>query len=208
MNFVGNEVPSATYEKVLSAAMEVFLEDGYRASMEKIASRAQVAKQTLYNNFPNKDALFGEVIHYAIRNIPLPITGGGGDLREQLLKFAIAFRRLILSREGLELHRIVISQAPRFPDLAKAFYKGGAEKVHDALVAFLGEAMDRGLLRRDDPEFAADVLCNLIMIDRARRLCGCNSPSGQYHSSEKSERIVDCFLRAFSPDVAKRKNHE
>jgi TetR/AcrR family transcriptional regulator, mexJK operon transcriptional repressor len=205
MNFVASDVASGTYEKVLPAAMEVFLEDGYRASMEKIAARAQVAKQTLYNNFPNKDALFGEVIHYAIRNIPLPVAGGGGDLREQLLKFAIAFRRLILSREGLELHRIVISEAPRFPELAKAFHKGGPEKVHNAVVAFLSEAMESGLLRRDDPEFAADVLCNLMMIDRARRLCGCNSPSGQYASSEKSERIVDSFLRAFSPDAVKRK---
>lgn len=204
MNFVASESASGTYEKVLPAAMEVFLEDGFRASMDKIASRAGVAKQTLYNNFPNKDALFEEVIHYAIRNIPLPATGGASSLREQLLKFAIAFRRLILSREGLDLHRIVISEAPRFPELAKAFFKGGPERVHDALVNFLGEAMNRGLLRRDDPEFAADVLCNLMMIDRNRRLCGCNSPSGQYASSEKSERIVDCFLLAFSPDGARR----
>lgn len=196
-----NEAISGTSEKCLAAALEAFLEDGYRASMEKIAERAGVAKQTLYNNFPNKESLFSDVIRYAARSIPLPLYEAGGDLRGPLLKFAIAFRRLILSREGLELHRIVISEAPRFPELAKAFHKGGPEKVHNALVAFLGEAMDRGLLRRDDPDFAADVLCNLMMIDRARRLCGCNSPSGQYHSSEKSERIVDCFLRAFTPET-------
>jgi TetR/AcrR family transcriptional regulator, mexJK operon transcriptional repressor len=198
-----NEPLGGTSEKCLAAALEVFLEDGYRASMEKIAARAGVAKQTLYNNFPNKESLFSDVIRYASRSVPLPLHEVNGDLREPLLKFAIAFRRLLLSREGLELHRIVISEAPRFPELAKAFHKGGPEKVHNALVAFLGEAMDRGRLRRDDPEFAADVLCNLMMIDRARRLCGCNSPSGQYHSSEKSERIVDCFLRAFAPDTAR-----
>lgn len=205
MSQIANESLSATSEKCLSAAMEVFLEDGYRASMDKIASRAGVAKQTLYNNFPNKETLFADVIRYAIRNVPLPLTGGTEDLRGQLLKFAIAFRRLILSREGLELHRMIVSEAPRFPELAKGFNKMGPEKVHGALVTFLSEAMDSGLLRRDDPEFAADVLCNLMMIDRNRRLCGCNSPSGQYHSSEKSERIVDCFLRAFSPDPSGRK---
>ena len=197
----------ATSDKCLAAAFEVFLEDGYRASMDKIAMRAGVAKQTLYNNFPNKESLFANVIRYATRSVPLPQYEPGEDPRGPLLKFATAFRRLILSREGLELHRIVISEAPRFPELTKAFHKSGPEKVHNSLVAFLSEAMDKGLLRKDDPDFAADVLCNLMMIDRARRLCGCSSPSGQYDSAEKSERIVDCFLRAYAPP-RKRNDHE
>jgi TetR/AcrR family transcriptional repressor of mexJK operon len=200
-----NDMMSPTSERCLAAAMEVFLEDGYRASMEKIAARAGVAKQTLYNNFPSKDTLFGDVIRFATRDVPLPLDTADGDVRGPLLKFAIAFRRLILSREGLGLHRIIVSEAPRFPELAKAFNKMGPEKVHNALVSFLEQAMERGLLRRDDPDFAADVLCNLLLIDRNRRLCGCNSPSGQYDSAEKSERIVDCFLRAFSPDAPERK---
>jgi TetR/AcrR family transcriptional regulator len=50
-------------EKIIPAAIEVFSENGYhRASMDEIAMRAQVAKGTLYYNFPSKSQLFKTVV--------------------------------------------------------------------------------------------------------------------------------------------------
>ena len=46
--------------RLLAAAFEVFCESGYRASIDAVAKRANVARQTLYNNFPSKEALFAE----------------------------------------------------------------------------------------------------------------------------------------------------
>lgn len=60
----------ASKDKILQAAIEVFSENGYhRASMDEIAARAQVAKGTLYYNFPGKSQLFKTVVKQGIEEI-------------------------------------------------------------------------------------------------------------------------------------------
>ena len=48
---------------IICAAREAFLEKGYDGvSMDKVASRAGVAKQTVYARYTSKDALFLAVV--------------------------------------------------------------------------------------------------------------------------------------------------
>ncbi|WP_194540254.1 TetR/AcrR family transcriptional regulator [Paenibacillus sp. JZ16] len=57
-------------DKIIQAAIEVFSENGYhRASMDEIAARAQVAKGTLYYNFPGKSQLFKTVVKQGFEDI-------------------------------------------------------------------------------------------------------------------------------------------
>ncbi|GAB6927921.1 TetR/AcrR family transcriptional regulator [Paenibacillus sp. JCM 10914] len=57
-------------DKIIGAAIEVFSEKGYhRASMDEIAARAQVAKGTLYYNFPGKSQLFKTVVKQGFEDI-------------------------------------------------------------------------------------------------------------------------------------------
>jgi AcrR family transcriptional regulator len=51
--------------RILVAARDVFAEQGYDASMELIATRADVGVGTLYRRFPNKADLFGAVVEAA-----------------------------------------------------------------------------------------------------------------------------------------------
>ncbi|GIO69909.1 fatty acid metabolism regulator protein [Paenibacillus cookii] len=81
---------SLSKDKIIRAAIEVFSENGYhRASMDEIALRAQVAKGTLYYNFPGKSELFKTIVKQGFEDImqrtqadlcaPLPI-------KEQILR--------------------------------------------------------------------------------------------------------------------------
>jgi TetR/AcrR family transcriptional regulator len=57
-------------DKIIRAAIEVFSENGYhRASMDEIAQRAQVAKGTLYYNFPSKSQLFKTIVKAGYEDI-------------------------------------------------------------------------------------------------------------------------------------------
>lgn len=48
---------------ILEAAMSVFLKSGYLgASMDEIASSAQVSKQTVYKQFASKESLFVGIV--------------------------------------------------------------------------------------------------------------------------------------------------
>lgn len=186
-------------QRLIRAASEVFMEEGYRASIDRIAVRAGVARQTVYNHFPSKDDLFSEVANIAAGAILISLDGDGGDVRERLLRFGAALRQCVLGNEGLAMSRTLSAEAPRFPTLAQAFFDKGPGQTLRRLADFLARVMDEGALRRDDPLFAAEMLISMLDgFDRTRRMFGAAAlPSDQ--EQNRVARIVDSFLRAYAP---------
>lgn len=190
-----------TRDRLIQAAREAFMEEGYRASVDGIAARAGVAKQTLYNHFPGKDELFSESAGQISDAIVVSLDGQTDDVRATLLRFGTAFRRKVHGTEGLAMFRTLMAEAARFPSLAQAYFTKGPEQTTARLAEFIGRAMATGQLRQDDPRFAAEMLLGMLNnIDHFRRI---SDPAPLPESDEKNriERIVDCFLRAYA------KNH-
>ncbi len=188
-------------ERLIRAADEAFRREGYRASIDQIAARAGVARQTLYNHFASKDDLFSEVAHLAASSMLVALDDESGGLRERLVRFGLTFRERLIGDEGLALFRTVSAEAPRFPDLARAFYDKGAGQARRRVAAFLARAMDEGLLRRDDPAFAGEVLLAMLDCgDRSRRLFGAERLAAAAERARVA-RIVDAYLRAYAPET-------
>src|SRR3954454_20532119 len=60
-------LPEERPRQILAAALEVFAEHGLAAArLEDIAKRAGLSKGTIYLYFPNKEALFREVIRQTV----------------------------------------------------------------------------------------------------------------------------------------------
>jgi len=189
-------VPVENRERVLRAATSSFLARGYGSSVDDIARRAGVAKQTVYAHFPSKDALFKEVAHDLTRRVLVELESAPKDLRASLVRFAVAYRERALSAEGIATFRTVMPEVPRFRALAKSMYAASAGEMVRQLAGYLERAMQAGKLRRDDPQFAAELLMGMLVgHDRIKRLFGVLSPSGS--DAERSARIVDCFLRIY-----------
>jgi AcrR family transcriptional regulator len=190
--------------RLIEAATAAFLEEGYRASVERIAARAGVARQTLYNHFPRKDDLFAEVVRQGTAQILVSLEGDGAPLHERLLRFAVAFRQKLLAGEGLAFFRAVVAEAPRFPELTDAFYASGPEQTIRRLGAVLADAMEAGELRRDDPAFAARMLTSMLIEgERTRRLLS-DRPFAAPKAADAA-RILDTFLRAYAPECKRSK---
>ena len=188
--------PLDTRQRVLEAACEAFREDGYQVSIDRIAARAQVARQTLYNHFPSKEALFAEVMRHAIQSILVTLEGEG-DVRATLLAFGEAYRTKLLSPEGIAIFRTMVAEAPRFPALAQQFFGEGPVTTRKRLAEYLARAMDQGGLRRDDPDFAAEMLTAMLAdFDRLRGLINLQT---ELAKPAKTAQVVDTFLRAFAP---------
>ncbi|HYL23216.1 MAG TPA: TetR/AcrR family transcriptional regulator, partial [Burkholderiales bacterium] len=175
-----------------------FLAHGYGSSVDDIARRAGVAKQTIYAHFPSKDALFKEVAHDLTRRVLVELEGEPKDLRAGLVRFALAYRERVLSAEGIATFRTVMPEVPRFKALARSMYAASAGEMVRQLAAYLERAMQAGTLRRDEPLFAAELLLGMLVgHDRIKRLFGVERANGA--DAARSRQIVDCFLRAYQP---------
>lgn len=187
----------STRQRLILAAREAFMREGYRASMDGIAARAGVAKQTLYNHFPCKEDLFGETACSASADIVVALDSGTENVRESLLLFARTFRERALGEEGLAMFRALTAEGLRFPEMARAFFARGPSLTVARLSDFLGRAMGDGRFRQDDPQFAAEMLMSMLLgLDHARRLCLADLSNEL--EEKRIVRIVDCFLRAYA----------
>lgn len=157
---------------ILLAAEDVFLRNGYRGtSMDEVAAKARVSKQTLYKHFESKESLFRSLITWALAGPSNEPAGPriGGDtplaLADSLHAFARHLLGGVMQPRVLQLRRLVIGEANRFPELGRAFHDAGLAAMTATIAeAFteLGSGEDPPLLV-DDPELAAQHLIWLVL---------------------------------------------
>ncbi len=186
-------------QRLLAAATEVFMAEGYRASIEKIACRAGVARQTLYNHFSSKEVLFEAVVGETMQSVLVTLAAETGDLRTNLLGFATVYRGKVLNPDAIAACRTLIAEAPRFAALARNFLASGPVSTIRHLARFLAKAMERGELRPEDPQLAAEVFTGMLT-GYERLHCLMGGDAGVTQRPDRTGRIVDCFLRAYQPD--------
>jgi TetR/AcrR family transcriptional repressor of mexJK operon len=155
---------------ILRAATEVFLRHGYLGtSMDEIAARADVSKQTIYKHFTDKERLFREIVESTVDEISDPNSNevldlqDSGDVEADLRHFARRQLARVMQPKVLRLRRLVIGEGSRFPALARAFYERGPGRTITALAAAFERLAERGLLVVDDPLLAATHFNWLIM---------------------------------------------
>jgi len=188
--------PTPNRSRVLRAATSAFLAHGYGSSVEEIARRAGVAKQTVYHHFPSKDLLFKDVARELARRVLIELEDAPRDLRGALVAFGESYRARALGAQGIATFRTLVPEIPRFRALARAMYAASAGEMARRLALVLGREMDAGRLRREDPRFAAELLLGMLVgHDRIKRLF--SVPAAPESEARRTARIVECFLRAF-----------
>jgi AcrR family transcriptional regulator len=108
--------------EILSASLGVFLRFGFgEATVDELATAAKVTKRTLYAYFGDKDALFTAMVKNLAVTVSLDTASDHGTLSS--LAGRIVFR--VHSDELVGLHRLVIAEADRFPELARVLHSYG-----------------------------------------------------------------------------------
>jgi AcrR family transcriptional regulator len=155
------ELAGEVDRRILDAARLVFLERGLAgASIDEIAARAGAGKPTIYARFPGKEALFGAVVMREVEGKVARVESalqGGGSLEERLREMAEQILERALSNETIDLMRLSISEARRFPDLASGVHGMACERGAEAVARVLGEAAQADALGAL-PAFAAERL--------------------------------------------------
>jgi TetR/AcrR family transcriptional regulator, mexJK operon transcriptional repressor len=191
---------NARVHRILAAARTLFLKLGYGdTSMDAIARHAAVSKATLYSHFAGKDALFAALIVSECRHLSDQIGRRAldePDIRDALLRVAHDFNNLLCTGYGLTMYRIVVAEAPRFPELGRVFYDSGPTVMIDRIANLLRQAADRGLLKVHDPRIAAIQFISLIRGElHLTRVLGLKKASK--NPADYIEASVDLFLAGY-----------
>lgn len=151
---------------ILNAAIDLFLEQGFDGtSMDEVARRAGVSKQTVYSHFSSKEQLFGESVHseiaahYPDRALESVETH---TLQADLTAVCMRLATLLMSERAFAMFRLLVTAAPRGSALADIFWRSGPADVQVQLGHFLQTWVDRGALKIDDTEKAGHQLVALF----------------------------------------------
>jgi TetR/AcrR family transcriptional repressor of mexJK operon len=157
------------HREIREAAIGAFLTSGYEGTtMEEIAARAGVSKQTVYKHFTDKQHLFADIVLSTTDDMgaligiiaeKLPATT---DLPADLEHLAETFLVALMQPRVLRLRRLVISSADRFPEISSAWYEKGFERVLAALASSFRALADRRLLAVDDATAAAEHFVGML----------------------------------------------
>ncbi|GCD41697.1 TetR/AcrR family transcriptional regulator [Streptomyces paromomycinus] len=132
----------ATRQRILTAAAHVFAEYGYAAgTTNRIAARARVSIGSLYQYYPNKDAILVELL---TRHLDAGIAAAGrhqdGEAPESLEEIIRLFVRTSIGnhRDDPQLLRVMAEQGPRSPELLDKIARHGRERIAYAHALFAG----------------------------------------------------------------------
>ena len=192
---------------IVDAATTLFLRNGYRGtSMDEIAALAAVSKQTVYKNFADKESLFSAIVIGTVSEISDPVHDevrkleDSDDVDADLRGLAREPLRMVMQPRILQLRRLVIGEAGRFPELGRTFYEQGPGRTITALATVFEQLVERRVLQLDDPRLAAAHFNWLVMsipLNRAMFL-GEDQPPARTELNRYADAGVRAFLAAYA----------
>jgi TetR/AcrR family transcriptional repressor of mexJK operon len=198
-------------EQILDVAAPLFLTEGYGAtSIEEVARRARMSKRTVYSRFRDKAELFGAVVHRLVERLRPPNAAAteqffeGGSLETILERLARFILRAALSPSALALHRVILAEATRFPELAAAVNQEGTrrEAIH-RIANLLEREGSAGGLSPAKAEFAAEQFLHMLVAAPQRRALGLGTPMTPEALDAWARDTVDLFLRGCRGDAVR-----
>lgn len=159
---------AVTRQSLTEAAFALFLERGFAATrLEDVALRAGVAKGTVVVHFPTKDALFtGVIAHYlepavaraeSLREAP-------GAPRARLVALARSIHGELRDAHLGALPKLIVAEVGNFPELARHFHENVCRRSRAVAVMLIGQGIAAGEFRPVDPELAARLLLDPLIM--------------------------------------------
>lgn len=188
---------------ILDAAVTLFLDAGFDAvTLDDVVAQAGGSKATIYSYFGAKDELFQSCVERLCEQILQPVSLFDVDrlsIEQALNQIGISFVNAILSDEALALHRLVVTEGRRFPEIAKRFYGSGPAKVYGEVAKVLRQ-FEKGVPKRgsDVNELAVLFIDMLTAEFQLQLLLGIRDRPSKKEIARRVERAVFLMLRGAS----------
>lgn len=192
-------------ENLLETAARLFLERGYEAvSVEEIAKQAGVAKRFIYARYGDKAELFVATFEH---NIPRQfqtamqaIEPSRRGVERGLYELGRRFLEIAIQPEAITLHRLFVSSAPLFPDIARGFVERNRERALKEVERVFKFYVDRGEIELPQPRLMIEhFLISVVGIPQRLALMGLSE------SPKERDRRLRIAVRLFVRGCAKPK---
>ncbi len=200
--------PEERPQQIIDAAFHEFGERGLAsARLDDIAKRAGVAKGTIYLYFPNKEALFREMVRNttiaAIETAEQRLEEADGESAEtQLRRISYGWWAFLRSDRFQVVQRLVLGELHHFPDLMQFYADEVVARGKRLVGSVVARGTARGEFRQIEPDAAARMLSALTMMHSI--WCGRRQFFPTLSASDDGIRneILDFYLHALRPDSA------
>jgi len=200
-------LPGERPQQILDAAIEVFGDHGLaEARLEDIAKRAGVSKGTIYLYFPNKEALFKEMIRQTVidqleqteRDI---VNDRSMSATEQVRHFMRWWWDLMRRSDYQRIHRLVVGELQRFPELVEFFWDEVIVRRQRLLDRLIQRGVDSGEFRTVNPTTAGRIVTSMFS---AHALWACTRFYEKQELTDEIvfEQVMDYFFHSLSPTAA------
>lgn len=193
---VAGQIDERKRQAILDAAAELFAEKGPAASMDEIARRAGVSRQTLYNRFASKTEIGRALAAGRSDAMSEPLRQGGAP-RAVLITYATTLIGRVCHPDKAASLRGVALFSGEDPELARAIYDAGPGESLRRLSAWLGDHAAEAGLVIDDPDAAAEMFVGMAL-GHAHLRHVLNVPQPERDIAARARETVERFLRAFA----------
>jgi len=188
--------------RILETATELFLARGYGSTtIEAVATRAGISKRTFYHRFEDKAVLLTAVVHEIIEQIRPPSGVAlveGATLHDVLSRLARMILHAALSPRAIALHRLVMAESARFPELVRAVHGDGSTREAIILIADLLAREACGAKQSaEDRALAAEQLIFMVVALPQRRAMGFGKPMSASELDVWADRVIGLFLNGW-----------
>jgi AcrR family transcriptional regulator len=185
---VGRRRSKKSHEAILNAALTLLSEKGYGAvTIEGIAARAGVGKQTIYRWWPSKAAVILEAFTACAENRVMPPNCG--DLHTDLANFlGTVFDTL--TRETGPILRALMSEALLDAEFAAALRDIFISRRRQVLLDILQRGVERGEIRT---QMDLELMLDMIYGPMWYRLLNQHGPLDHAFADQLTRAIVKCL---------------
>jgi AcrR family transcriptional regulator len=186
--------------RLIEIATDMFLEHGFEGtSMERLAEAAMIGKATLYARYPDKGALFADVLRRRIIEVNASLEAEfetelkGRSLEATLVIVARRMLDLSVSPAAVALGRILAAQGARFPELGKLAAEEGLRRKIAVVEHVLARFATTQRYAIADTSLLADLFLGIVL-GRVSQLVLLGVPLEPEILARRAEAAVTLFL--------------
>lgn len=201
-----DEVFTPRQQQVLTAALDLLVEQGDRLTMTSVARRASCSKETLYKWFGDRDGLLTATVQWQAAKVRVPLVDrrrlDATTLHLSLAQFARDLLGTIVGEVSVTLNRLAVSHAgAEKHGLGGIVLENGPLAIRKRLKPVLEAGREARLLRFESSEEAYRSFFGLVVRDvQIRLLLGEPIVMGEVEIGRDAARATEQFLRIYGVD--------